>query len=249
MDDTHFLTRASHYLNELCVMIPTRQVGSRGNQQAADYFARILVEFGFNVETPPFDCYDWYDGAVTLTIDSQLFEAFASPYSLGCQVGAPLVTAATLEQLENVDADQKVLLLYGDLANEQLMPKNFQFYNPPEHQRIYNLLESKAPVAILTATGRNPEMAGAVYPFPMIEDGDFNIPSVYLTAEIGLRIAELSGKMVTLSSPAQRIPSIGWNVIGCKGGPRPVNGNGHYNGHGSAFSERGWGYPGSGTEA
>jgi aminopeptidase YwaD len=113
------------------------------------------------------------------------------------------------------------------------MPKNFKFYNPPEHQEIYRLLESKLPAAILTATGRNPELAGAVYPFPMIEDGDFNIPSAYLTDEVGLRIAELAGELACFSSPAQRIPSIGWNVIGRKGGPRQVNSNGHKNGNGS----------------
>ncbi len=234
MDQTYFLTRANHYLNELCVMIPTRQLGSRGNQQAADYVARLLAESGFSVETPSFDCFDWYDGAVTLAIDGQAFEAFASSYSLGCQVLAPLAVATTISELENVDAGGKVLLLYGELAKEQLMPKNFQFYNPPEHQMIYQLLESKLPAAVLTATGSNPELAGAVSPFPMIEDGDFNIPSVYLTGETGLRIAELSGKMASLSSPAQRIPSIGWNVIGRKGGPKGVNGNG--NGHSTEYA-------------
>ncbi len=232
MDQPYFLTRANHYLNELCVMIPTRQVGSRGNQQAADYVARILAECDFSVETPSFDCFDWYDGAVTLTVDGQPIEAFASPYSPGCQVSAPLVTASTVKELADLDAAGKVLLLYGELAKEQLMPKNFKFYNPLEHQQIYQLLESKLPEAILTATGRNPELAGAVYPFPLIEDGDFNIPSAYLTAETGLRIAELAGTIASLSSPAQRIPSIGWNVIGRKGGPKSVNGNGNGNGNG-----------------
>jgi aminopeptidase YwaD len=143
-----------------------------------------------------------------------------------------LAAASTLAELSAVDAEGKVLLLYGDLAKEQLMPKNFKFYNPPEHQEIYRLLESKLPAAILTATGRNPELAGAVYPFPMIEDGDFNIPSAYLTDEVGLRIADHLGELTSFSSPAQRIPSIGWNVIGRKGGPRLVENNGHKNGNG-----------------
>jgi aminopeptidase YwaD len=233
MDSKTLMAHANHYLNTLSVTIHTRQVGSRGNQQAADYVARFLSDFGFQVETPTFDCFDWDDGAVTLTVNDQPYQAFASPYSLGCQVQAPLAVASTLAELSAVDADGKVLLLYGELAKEQLMPKNFKFYNPPEHQEIYRLLESKTPAAILTATGRNPELAGAVYPFPMIEDGDFNIPSAYLTNDVGLRIAEMTGDMVSLSSPAQRIPSIGWNVIGRKGGPPPVNGNGYTNGNGN----------------
>ncbi|MEZ4997668.1 MAG: hypothetical protein R2758_09480 [Bacteroidales bacterium] len=32
---------------------------------------------------------------------------------------------------------------------------------------------------MIGATGRSSALAGGVYPFPLIEDGDFDIPSVY----------------------------------------------------------------------
>lgn len=56
-------------------------------------------------------------------------------------------------------------------------------------------------------------MAGGQYPFPMIEDGDFNIPSVFMTAEEGQKLFPFVGKTAQLVSQAERIPSHGCNVI------------------------------------
>ena len=52
--------------------------------------------------------------------------------------------------------------MLGDICAEQLMPKNFVFYNPDHHKRIYAFLEEKMPAAIITATERKPEMVGAL---------------------------------------------------------------------------------------
>ena len=49
------------------------------------------------------------------------------------------------------------------------MPKNFPFYNPDHHKRIIDLLENKAPRAIVAATSRDPQMAGArISLFPLL---------------------------------------------------------------------------------
>ncbi len=98
------------------------------------------------------------------------------------------------------------------------MPKYFPFYNPDEHQEIIRLLEQKAPLAIIAATDRNPELVGALYPFPLFEDGDFDIPSVFLTGEQGLVLAKLAGEPVSLISKAQRIKAQGFNVSAQKVG-------------------------------
>lgn len=58
---------------------------------------------------------------------------------------------------------------------------------------------------------------GAVYPYPMFEDGDFDLPSVYTTAEEGKRLAASTGEEATLVSRARRTPSHGCNVIARKG--------------------------------
>jgi len=139
-------------------------------------------------------------------------------------VSGQLVIASGLDELEALALQppltSSVLLVRGELAKEQLMPKMFPFYNPEEHQHILRLLETIQPQAIIAASRRSPETAGALYPSPLIEDGDFNIPSVYLTEEQGLRLADQVGKMVLLSSQAWRIPSSGCIVLASKGQPR-----------------------------
>lgn len=206
------------YVHRLCLEIPNRRVGSKGNQLATEMFAETVAAFGFHTDCPEFECIDWTHGDVHLALDGEPFEVFASPYSLGCHVSAPLAVASTIEALETIDVANKAVLLRGELAKEQLMPKNFPFYNPDEHQRIIHLLETKGPVAMIAATSRNPEMAGALYPFPLIEDGDFDIPSVYMTEEVGARLAAYVDREISLSVDANRVPSKGCNVIARKAG-------------------------------
>ncbi len=64
-------------------------------------------------------------------------------------------------------------------------------------------MEEKQPAAIISATTRNPELAGAVYPFPMFEDGDFDIPSAYMTDVKGEKLASFAGSRVSLKMDAE----------------------------------------------
>ena len=218
MPSDHLKEKAARYLNTLCVEIPTRRVGSSGNQAATDFFAAVVSMFGFETHSPAFECIDWMQAGASLVVGGESFDVLVSPYSLGWQGRAPLVVVSTLEELRSADLSGQIALLRGELAKEQLMPKNFPFYNPDEHKLIYQLLESKNPAAIIAATSRNPEMAGGVYPFPLIEDGDFDIPSVYMTAEQGARFSGHAGERAHLEINAERIPAEGCNVIASKGG-------------------------------
>lgn len=203
---------AEPHIHTLCVEIPTRQVGSAGNQAATRYFADVMEQNGFRVEQQSFDCIDMRLGEIELTAGGRSFQAFISPYSLGCDIRTELVKAETVEELEEQDIKDKLLLLFGEITREQLMPKNFVFYNPEHHQRIYQVLEEKQPAAILTATSRNPELAGGLYPFPLFEDGDFDIPSAYLKDTEGKKLAEFTGREVRLKMDAERIPSCAENI-------------------------------------
>lgn len=207
------LDTAQEYLKYLCVDIDSRRVGSFGNQQATDIFAETAAGFHSHVKLQSFVCMDWHTRGAELNVGGQIFSVKSSPYSLGCNATAPLLSAGNLAELKKMDSPGCILLLHGELTSEQLFPSHFPFYNPPEHQQIYQLLEEKRPVAILTATSRNPELAGGQYPFPLIEDGDFDIPSVFMTAEEGQKIFPFIGKMAHLVSRAERIPSHGCNVI------------------------------------
>jgi len=217
MNSESLTSKANHYLHELCIKISSRRMGSQGNQDATVFFDNVMQLFNFKVEKQPFHCIDMYQGEIRLSAEAQDFEAFISPYTLGCDVGAELVVASNIDELEVVNARGKILLLHGEIAKEQLMPKSFVFYNPEEHQRIYRLMEEKQPAAVITATTRNPDAVGAIYPFPMIEDGDFNIPAAFMTEIEGDRLAAFTGKTISLKMDARRIPSTGENVVARKG--------------------------------
>jgi aminopeptidase YwaD len=218
MADNYLLEKVDNYLQVLCLPNPGRPVGSSGNRAATAFFAETVAAYGFQAETPAFDCVDWSQNGASLIVGGEPFAVSASPYSLGCDERAPLAVASSLAELEAVTATGTILLVRGELAQEQLMPKNFPFYNPEEHQRIISLLETKGPLAIVSATSRNPELAGGLYPFPLIEDGDFDIPSVFMTEEEGDRLAAYAGQTAHLTSTAERTPARGCNVIARRGG-------------------------------
>jgi aminopeptidase YwaD len=209
--------KAETYLDILCREIEERCVGSEGNMQATTYFESVLASLDWATEVSEFGAIDWEDGGAILMAENISFEVQASPYSKSCNVKALLVSASSIPELEAIDASDKILMLQGDLAKEQLMPKNFVFYNPERHQKIVSLLEASGARAIICATGRNADLAGGVYPFPLIEDGDFDIPSVFMTEEEGARLIPFTGKQLSLESNSERIPSKGFNVKGTKG--------------------------------
>ena len=208
--------KAAGYLRRLCLEIPGRRVGTDGNRAATDFFAGLVSSFGFETECPAFQCIDWTQAGADLTVEGVAFQVQVSPYSLGCRVRAPLAVISTVTELEQADLRGQVVLLRGEIAQEQLMPKNFTFYNPDEHKRIVRALEAAQPLAIVAATSRNPALAGGVYPFPLIEDGDFDIPSAFMADEEGDRLAAKAGQVVSLESRAQRFPSNGCNVVARK---------------------------------
>ncbi|MBP7460926.1 MAG: M28 family peptidase [Candidatus Delongbacteria bacterium] len=212
--------KVRRYLDEFCVQLPTRTVGTQGNRVAGLMIADTMRSFGFNVETPEFDCLDWRCDEVSLSVGDHRLEVTAGPFTLPCDVTAELCSVSSIAQLRQADTKGKIILAMGELVKEQLIPKSFTFYNPPEHQEIHALLEKSGAAAIVAATSRDPQLAGGMYPFPFIEDGDFAIPSAYMKdteGEILRRIA--AGKRGCLRIRSQRIPARGFNVVARKGNP------------------------------
>lgn len=217
MTQNELARKAGQYLEKLCVEIDNRRTGSAGNRMATEFFAEVVQSFGFDTEMPRFDCLDWWHEGAELRAGDVAYAVCPSPYTLGCQVSGPLVVVRSLSELMDTDLNNKILLMLGEITAKQLMPKNFPFYNPDHHQQIYQILEAKQPQAIITATGRDLNMVGSQYPFPLFEDGDFNIPSVYMKDIEGEGLAALAGQDICLDIKAQRIPTVGCNVIARKG--------------------------------
>jgi len=211
LDD--YAAKSQLYLQTLCTVKPNRRTGSSGNKAATDFFADTIRTYGYEIDAFPFECQDYICRGSFLTHGEDAFKVFASPYSLGCDVIAELFTVATTEELENTDFAGKILLLKGAICSEQLMPKNFVFYNPEHHQKIIALLEGRKPAGIITATERKPEQVGALYPFPLIVDGDFDIPSAYCRDTVGDVLAARQGEPFRLKIDASRLPSCASNII------------------------------------
>lgn len=205
---------AKEHLNVLCSEISERRVGCEGNRQATDYVKNVFRKFGWKTTETPLSVMDWKTEGAVLTCEEQTFEVFSSPYSLGCSAQGELLPINSLEQLKQSDLKNKIVLLYGEIAKEQIFPKNFVFYVIEEHQQLIAALEQGQPQALICATGLNPELAGGMYPFPMFEDGDFDIPSVYMKDVDGEKLLAYGGKTVRLESKAERIPEVAYNVVG-----------------------------------
>jgi len=211
------IEKASRYINHLCTDITTRTVGTQGNRDATSFFHQQIKPFGFTIERQPFDCIDSHRRPSVLRIDDDEYEIIASPVTLGCTCEADLVQAQTVAELEELSCTGKILLLHGEIAQEQLMPKGFEFYNPEEHKHLIQILEKKQPAAILSATSKNPDLAGAVYPFPMIVDGDFDIPSAFMKDTQGEKLLPFCGQKASLMINAERVPAKGENIVAWKG--------------------------------
>ena len=206
----------NEYLDTLCDKIHERCVGSEGNRKATTFFQDEIRSLNWEVFSREFNAIDWINEGATLEIGKNNFPVLVSPYSLGCDVKGELVLVTSINELGEKDLKGKIVLLHGEIAKKQIMPKNFVFYNPEHHQQIINILENSGVLAIIASTSMNPEVAGGVYPFPMFEDGDFDIPSVYMKDIEGEKLLPFIGQAVTLSSKSQRIPGKGYNVIAKK---------------------------------
>lgn len=216
MDKKTVMEKAESHLQVLCSQIGERRVGSRENRKATAYAKSVLEKQGWKAEATGLSVIDWKTDGATLTCNGRLFEVFSSPYSLGCSAQGELITVNTVAQLQQSDIREKIVLLYGEIASEQIAPKNFPFWNPEEHQHLINILERGKPKALICATERNPALAGGVYPFPLFEDGDFDIPSVYMKDTEGEKLLAYTSQTVILTSKAIRTPETAFNVIGRK---------------------------------
>jgi len=192
---------------------PDRHVGSPGNRAATRLFAETLAGWGYQVRAATFDCVEWEFGQADVRVDERSFDLQVGPYSLPCEAAGPLVAIDTVEALEVVESPGAVLLLHGAIAQAQVMPKNFTFYNPESHKRIVSALESARPAAVIAATAKDPEMVGSQYPFPLFEDGDLDVPNAYMRDIEGAELAALDGSQARVRIDSRRVPATAEHLV------------------------------------
>jgi aminopeptidase YwaD len=200
---------------------PDRHVGGPGNRAATALFAQRLDALGFEVRRTPFDCVEWEHGEAFIEVGGEHFDINVGPYSLPCVARATLIEVTTIEELDRPVIAGAIVLLTGEIAAHQLMPKNFTFYNPDEHRQIIAALERHRPVAVVAATSRDPEMVGSQYPFPLFEDGDLDVPNAYITDADGKQLHAFSGDLVRIRIDSKRLPASAEQVVTTIPGDRP----------------------------
>lgn len=212
---------ALQHLAALCAVGPDRRPGSAGNLAATDYAATILAEAGWEVTQPEFDCLDWYTDGGSVEINGQSVELAPSPYGLGVEATAPIRVIREPADLDRSDLTGAVVVMTDALATEPLTPKAFPFYGSDEHAQIVAALEASLPAAVVAVTGKYPALCGALDPFPLIEDGDFIIPTGNVRPGDAAPLLAAEGQAVTVTIRSERRTARARNVIAARGPQSP----------------------------
>lgn len=160
------------------ITIP-RAVGTAGNQKVTALVKERLEQNGYEVTNLPFQCMVWEDGESWIEWDSRKQSVSVSPYSKAFDGEGVAQAVSSVEALADLSCEESIVFLTGELSAESLQPKDYPFYYPDEHKRIIDLLESKKPLAVIAVTGK--DALSGMEPFPMFDDGNFEIPSGYLS--------------------------------------------------------------------
>ncbi len=198
MLDPGLVTQAAAYVDALCLPFPDRHVGGPGNAHAVELFESEIAGLGFELTRTEIPSVVWEPESAQLEAGGRSSRVLPGPYSTAIRADAPLVVVETLDELEACEARGAVLLVRGDLVKEQLTPKNYPFYRFERHAKIVEALEKPQPLAVVAATGRSSELVGSLYPFPLIEDADFDLPHAFMTDVDGAALAEFAGQSCRL---------------------------------------------------
>jgi len=211
----------SEHLDILCSFLPDRRPGSEGNRQATEYVAGLLARCGWEVTTPGFEVMDWRTDGGALRVGSDTIEVTPSPYGLGVVATGPIRVLRDVAHLSRPDLGGSIVVLDGALAAEPLTPKAYPFYGSDEHAAIVAALEAAAPAAVLAVTGKYPALCGALDPYPLIEDGDFTVPTANLRPADAESLLDNDGSVATLEIRSERWWSSAENVIAARGAQAP----------------------------
>ena len=207
MNKARTLEQIRSHLTALTQSAGGRPVGSVANHAAEAYIAGVLSDSGYEVERQAFDCIDWHSAGAELKVDDRTIAVSANPFSPACDVTAPVVFVGDALELEQANLVGTIAVLHGQLTASPLFPKKYPFFTVEEHLRIIERLETGQPAAVIAispASGNPP---------PVIEDGDFTIPSVTVSAEAGALLRG-TNRPVTVRVHSTARPGHGANVIG-----------------------------------
>lgn len=221
MPDRLPIDTAARHLEALCSFLPDRRPGGAGNLAATDYTASVIAAAGWEVTTSEFDCVDWKTEGGDLAIAGVSVPITPSPYGLGVDVSGPVRILRDAADLDQSGLSGSIVVLSDSLATEPLTPKNYPFYSSEEHSQIISVLEAAGPAAVLAITGKYPALCGALDPFPLIEDGDFAIPTANVRPADAEPLLGGDNKYASLTIRSERWTTRARNVVAARGSQAP----------------------------
>lgn len=196
------------------IAIP-RAVGTPGNQEILNFVSDSLRAGGYTIKEFPFTCMVWDTDSSWFEKEQHKIPVYASPYTNSFEGKGFTKVISTIDELEKNDCFHNILFLTEELSKEALQPKEYPFYYPEEHKRIIDILEEKKPLAVIAVTGKNP-MCGQD-PFPMFEDGNFSIPSAYMSEKEYEKISPFTtGTEIYLKISSKKENADSWQIIASK---------------------------------
>ena len=201
-----------YHLEKLVTEFGVRPTGSTAEQSAERYIEDVFSQAGLLIKKQEFPCQVWEDMGCSLLMGDQELEAKANFFSPACKVQAEFVQACTLKELENLRMDGKIVLLYGDLAQHQLLPSECFLYPAEQDHAIARVLKTKKPLAVVCVSM---QPGGGE---PVIADWALNIPSVTIPPEKGLLLLDNPQAQLSLEIHSQDSESRAANLIAVKKG-------------------------------
>ncbi|MBP2144545.1 aminopeptidase YwaD [Methanococcus voltae] len=164
------------YLTEIAI---ERPIGTEGNNKILELIKNELKSSKYTMESLNFKCLTWDNGNSYIKLEDNIYTIYASPFSKGYKGEGKVICCSKISDLKNPEIENNILILDGEITENPLMPKNFPFYFPEEHAKLYDLIEKAKPACILALTGKS--ALSGLDPYPFFEDGNFLIPSAYVS--------------------------------------------------------------------
>lgn len=159
-----------------------RPIGTEGNKKVLDLLEEEFKNRNCQIISLPFSCKVWEHEVSFIECGGKKTAIEVSPFSEAFTGEGIVKIAESLEELKALECKDCILVLKNELTQSALQPKDYPFYYPDEHRELITLLEEKAPAAIIAVTGA--DFMSGLDPFPLFDDGNFLIPSAYLSNEV-----------------------------------------------------------------
>jgi len=185
---------------ELCV---ERPLGSDGNNEVINLLNKEFNELNYKTLELPINCSKWESGNSFIEQNNRKIEILPSPFSKELKGIFPLKYVSTLSELKSIKDYNGILVFKDELTKATLMPNNFPFYFPDEDKLIYEIIGGINPKGIITISGQDP--VSGLYPFPIFEDINFQVPSAY-SANLD-NISENDKILIEINSKTNKVNS------------------------------------------